>query len=100
MANNVYPEAGRVVQSRAGRDRGRYFIVLRPCDDEHVYVVDGQLRKLERPKKKKLKHLMVRPELAVSIQEKIGSGKKIFDSEIRGYLDSLGYGFRNPKREE
>ena len=50
-------EVGRVVRSRAGRDQGRLFLVLKLFDEEHLLIADGDLRKVEKPKKKKLRHL-------------------------------------------
>jgi large subunit ribosomal protein L14e len=50
---------GRVVRSKAGRDKGRFFLVVGVADEEHLLIADGDLRKLEKPKKKKLKHLAV-----------------------------------------
>jgi ribosomal protein L14E/L6E/L27E len=48
---------GRVVRSMAGRDKGRLFLVVGVFDEEHLMIADGDLRKLEKPKKKKLRHL-------------------------------------------
>ncbi len=47
---------GRAVVSRAGRDQGRWFAVL-SVEDGFATIADGDLRKLEKPKRKKLKHL-------------------------------------------
>jgi len=53
-----YPIAvGRVVRSKAGRDMGKLFLVVGVFDEEHFMLADGDLRKLEKPKKKKLRHL-------------------------------------------
>lgn len=49
--------AGCVVRSRAGRDSGRLFLVIGVLDEEHLLLADGDLRKVEKPKKKKLRHL-------------------------------------------
>ncbi len=49
-------EAGKAALSRAGRDKGRFFAVLR-TDGEFAWVADGELRKLDKPKRKNLKHL-------------------------------------------
>ncbi len=57
MTREPLTAAGRVVRSKAGRDSGRLFLVVGVFDDEHLLVADGDLRKVERPKKKKLKHL-------------------------------------------
>jgi len=49
---------GRIVCSKAGRDKG-YFMVVTDCKDDFVYVCDGKERPLERPKRKNLKHLQL-----------------------------------------
>jgi len=48
-------EVGQVVFSKCGRDKGRAFVVL-SVEDEYVFLSDGQLRPLNKPKKKKIKH--------------------------------------------
>lgn len=47
---------GQLVRSKAGRDKGSDFIVLK-VENGYVYVADGRMRRLENPKKKKLKHV-------------------------------------------
>lgn len=79
---------GQIVISKAGRDKGRWYIVKELIDDQFVNAVDGELRKLERPKKKKLKHLDVKPMIAESIAHKLASKKRVMDAEIRSYLES------------
>lgn len=44
---------GRIVQSKAGRDKGRRFAVVAIEDDAHVRIADGDTRKIARAKKKK-----------------------------------------------
>ena len=51
-------QIGQFVKSRAGRDKGNVYIVTKIIDDKYVEVVDGDLRKLEKPKKKKVMHLI------------------------------------------
>ena len=48
---------GDFVVSLAGRDQGRTFIVAEVCGDGYVLLVDGKLRKVDKPKRKKLKHV-------------------------------------------
>jgi len=48
---------GDVVVSRAGRDRGRCFVVYSLVDDQFVTLVDGGLRGISRPKRKRARHL-------------------------------------------
>lgn len=48
--------AGRVVISSAGHDKGRLMLVV-GADGDRVLVADGKERKLEHPKQKNLKHV-------------------------------------------
>ena len=82
-------EVGRVVESKAGRDKGRLLIITGIVDEQYVTIADGDLRVLERPKKKKLKHLRLRPQVLTSIAEKLASGAKVFDAELRSALRAL-----------
>ena len=50
-------ETGQVVLSTCGRDVGKLQMVLEILDDSYVLVVDGKQRKIEKPKKKNIKHL-------------------------------------------
>ncbi len=47
---------GSVVKSAAGRDKDRFYLVLR-LEGDYAYIADGKVRPLERPKKKRIKHL-------------------------------------------
>jgi len=82
-------EPGELVMSCAGRDKGRFMIVLKVIDDQYVYVADGKLRKVERPKKKKLKHLKVQNKISDFIREKLMNGRKVYNEEIRRALEEL-----------
>jgi len=82
-------EVGRVVESKAGRDKGRLFIITGIIDEQYVTIADGDLRMLDRPKKKKLKHLRFRPEILSPIAEKLTGGAKVFDAELRSAIRAL-----------
>ncbi len=73
---------GSIVYSRAGRDEGRYFMVTAILDDSYVSIVDGSVRKLAKPKKKKIKHLKNTGEVLDNIAGKILTSAKIYDAEI------------------
>ena len=47
---------GSAVWSRAGRDKGRFFAVI-DLEPGFALVADGDLRKLDKPKRKNLRHL-------------------------------------------
>ena len=48
---------GRVVIAKAGRDKGRAFVVTEILSDRAVLIADGKSRPLERPKRKNVLHL-------------------------------------------
>ena len=52
------PARGLIVCAMAGRDRGRYFVVLE-AEGGYALIADGKSRKLAKPKKKNAKHLRV-----------------------------------------
>ena len=89
--NDQVPELGTVVLSKAGRDAGRYFVVVGKVDSQYVLLADGDLRKLQNPKKKKLKHLDVKPIILPTVKEKLTRGSGLWDAEIRRDLEALGY---------
>ena len=89
---NSFPmEVGRVVLSRAGRDQGHVFVIMDVIDENYVAIANGCQRKVDNPKKKKIKHLVAKPEIIEEIREKIFAKKRIFDSEVRNKLDAIGY---------
>lgn len=80
---------GQVVCSKAGRDAGRKFVIVGLADDEHVLIADGDLRKIENPKKKKLKHLHYEDCVIEDIVIKLNTKLKISNSDIRKMLDLI-----------
>ncbi len=83
--NKIPIEPGRAVLSKAGRDAGRRFVVLR-TDEPFAYVADGGLRKAEAPKKKKHRHLKALPECFSSIAEILKDGGLPSNADIRRCL--------------
>lgn len=79
---------GKVVYSKAGRDKDRFFMIVAKINEEYVYISDGSLRLIEKPKKKKIKHLSFTNILSEEIRELILSGNVINNSLIRKFLQS------------
>lgn len=75
-------EVGSVVFSRAGRDKGIFFLVVEVVDDVYVRLADGDVRRLEKPKLKKIKHLKNTGDVLTNIAEKFKQGAKVYDAEI------------------
>lgn len=76
---------GQVVKSKAGRDKDRLFVVVSIVNESYVMVVDGKYRKLENPKKKKIKHLRLYNSIIDNLSE-IKANNEVNDAYIRKAL--------------
>lgn len=76
---------GQIVFSKCGRDKGRAFIVY-DFNEEYVFIVDGDLRKLEKPKKKKKIHIQISKAVNEEIKNKLENELYILNSDIRKAL--------------
>ncbi|MHB1127434.1 MAG: hypothetical protein ACYC2T_10865 [Bacillota bacterium] len=82
-------QAGQLVHSKAGRDRGSSFLVLKTLGDTFVQLVDGDLRKIEKPKKKNVRHLQVSKKMSTKVRDTILSGQIPTNAEIREAIRDL-----------
>ncbi|MEL7567244.1 MAG: KOW domain-containing RNA-binding protein [Dehalobacterium sp.] len=81
---------GQIVKSKSGRDKDRYFLVSKVLPKERtVFLVDGEKRFLENPKKKNLLHIQMTKTVAKELAEKIQKGSESCDQEIKRYLKEL-----------
>ncbi|MBR4234519.1 MAG: RNA-binding protein [Clostridia bacterium] len=76
---------GAVVVSKAGRDEGRTFLVIAELSDEYVLIADGKTHRIEKPKKKKRKHLKLAREPITEIVDRL-SQRPMENYEVRAYL--------------
>ncbi|MGI6405983.1 MAG: RNA-binding protein [Syntrophaceticus sp.] len=74
---------GQLVRSKRGRDRGKYYLVIEIINDNFVYLVDGEKRRMDNPKQKNIKHLKVYPAVAGDIVQKWEAGKNPGNNEVR-----------------
>lgn len=82
-------KVGQVVKSQQGRDQGKHFIVVDILDDQYALLVDGSLRRLDKPKKKKLKHFKVSNQISEEIKKRIESDSKLNNAFIRREIERL-----------
>ncbi len=82
-------EPGRICISKSGRDKGRVFIIKAVLDESYVLIVDGVMRKLDKPKKKKLKHLAIKPYDVAILADKWRTGATVFDAEIKSAIAQI-----------
>ena len=76
---------GMVVRSKAGRDKGDLFIVLR-TENNYAYIANGELRRVDRPKKKKLMHLQPSAYVSELITERLEAAGEVTNCEVRKAL--------------
>ncbi len=79
---------GHLVVSLSGRDKGCICTVVGVSDDEgYVFIADGKIRKVEKPKKKKLKH--VKPIVRTPLPETKFTNRFIREA-VNSYLEEQG----------
>ena len=77
-----------VVLSTAGRDAGNLFYVLE-ADETWLSLVNGKDRSIEKPKRKKCKHVRKVLRSETRVAEKLRAGDKVLNSELRRDLAYL-----------
>ena len=83
-------EKGRVVISTQGRDKGHPFLILENLGKDTVNIADGLVHPLERPKKKKTRHLHAKP-IMVNWETIRPEGGKVQNSDLRRSLELNGF---------
>lgn len=74
-----------IIVSLAGRDKGQFFFVV-DTGEQYVFIADGKGRRLEKPKRKKRKHIQKVQQTDSRVAEKIRTGDKVLNSELRREL--------------
>ena len=77
-----------VVVSTAGRDAGEWFYVISE-DPIYLLLANGKDRTLDKPKRKKRKHVQKVLRSETRVAEKIRSGNKVLNGELRRDLAFL-----------
>ena len=77
-----------VVIPTAGREAGKLYYVI-ASDDDFLYLANGKDRSLERPKQKKRKHAQKVLRSETRVAQKLRSGDKVLNSELRRDLAYL-----------
>ena len=77
---------GKLVISKAGRDDKELYIVVDFIDEDYVLLANGYNKKVDKPKKKKLKHIILTDIVNDEIKEAILSKDKDTDVKIKKFL--------------
>ena len=71
-----------VVKATAGRDQGKLFYVIGE-EDEFLLLANGKDRPLDRPKRKKRKHVQKVLRSETRVAEKLRARDKVLNGELR-----------------
>ena len=77
-----------VVRSTAGRDEGKLFYVI-GMDSVYLMLANGKDRSLDKPKRKKRKHIQKVLRSETRVAEKLRNGDRVLNSELRRDLAYL-----------
>lgn len=74
---------GKFAKSKAGHDKNNIYIIIEETDNE-VYLVDGVIRTVEKPKKKRKKHIqIIHEKVSDELEEKIRTRKPLQNEEVK-----------------
>ncbi len=74
---------GMLARSKAGHDKTEIYVIIAE-DDKYVYLCDGRLRTLEKPKKKSRKHIQIIKTVAnEDLQKRLKDGMTVYNEEIK-----------------
>lgn len=80
---------GKLARSKAGHDKKNIYVILRE-DDAYVYLVDGKIRTVDKPKKKNKKHIQIIKKFQTETDS-----KKWNDLEIKQMIKEYQKNFDN-----
>ncbi|MCI8408643.1 MAG: hypothetical protein HFJ09_05150 [Lachnospiraceae bacterium] len=77
---------GHLVVSMAGHDKGTFYIINN-IQGEYAFLVDGKYKTLEKPKKKKLKHIQFVIDLCDKLED--NSSNEMYKYLLKQYKKEL-----------
>ena len=83
-----------VVVATAGRDQGKLFYVV-GTDPVYLMLANGKDRTLDKPKRKKRKHVQKVLRAETRVAAKLASGNKVLNSELRRDLAFFSRGLQS-----
>ena len=85
-------KVGQIVFSKRGRDKGLPFVVV-STEENYIWLADGKLRRIEKPKKKKRIHVqpvkIIDEDIGRKITEKVTGGPGVIDADLRKMLEAF-----------
>ena len=76
---------GQLVRSKQGRDKGKFYLILR-VEEDFCLLTDGDKKPVAAPKRKNKKHIEGTYGYAGSVREKLMTGVVPDDVEIKRFI--------------
>ena len=76
-------EIGMLAISKAGHDCGCTYMII-AFDEEYVYLVDGKMKFIAKPKKKRWKHIQIIKKVPdLELAKRMKDGQNVTDVEVK-----------------
>lgn len=79
--DNSY-KIGYFAVSKAGHDCNEIYVIIN-VDSEYVYLADGKFKTVDKPKKKKNKHVQIINNIDQAIELKLSQNKLLINEDIK-----------------
>ena len=83
---------GYFARSKAGHDKGKTYIIIEGTSEtgkeDMVMVSDGELKPIEKPKRKRTKHLQIVLKTDEAIWTKMTNGQEIRNEDIKRAIEN------------
>ena len=67
---------GKLAQSKSGHDKGSYYVIIKE-EEADLYLADGRLKTVEKPKRKNKKHIQIKKKASGRSYRIIAAGWRI-----------------------
>jgi large subunit ribosomal protein L14e len=83
VSKEAIPQLGQIVKTLRGRDQGKFAIIVGIEDHRFVWIVDGDKRKFDQPKKKNVLHLQLQDEISSEVMNSLLETGRVTNGKLR-----------------
>lgn len=76
---------GKFAKSKAGHDKDQIYVIVKE-DAEYVYLMDGKTKTVDKPKKKKKKHIQMILKEDENVSRKLQENETLTNEEIKAAI--------------
>jgi large subunit ribosomal protein L14e len=83
------PQLGHIVRIVRGRDSGKHAVIIKVEDQRFVWIVDGDKRRFDQPKKKNILHLELLPHISSEVVDSLSESSRVTNSKLRYVINKV-----------